>query len=104
MQINYNPSVHKAYSQNAGNNSKVGQEAKDEKKAGFEKTVNEYLQNVDNDQKQSDASIQDLLTGKNQDINSVVASVAKADSSFNLLVGVRNKLIEAYKETMRMQI
>ncbi|HEV59037.1 MAG TPA: flagellar hook-basal body complex protein FliE, partial [Phycisphaerales bacterium] len=28
---------------------------------------------------------------------------ARADMSFKLLVGVRNKLIEAYKETMKMQ-
>jgi flagellar hook-basal body complex protein FliE len=46
----------------------------------------------------------DLLGGKQQDINAVVASVAKADMSFKLLVGVRNKLVEAYKETMRMQV
>jgi flagellar hook-basal body complex protein FliE len=44
------------------------------------------------------------MTGKQQDINTVVAEVAKADMSFKLLVGVRNKLVEAYKETMRMQI
>ena len=41
---------------------------------------------------------------KNQDINSVVADVAKADMSFKLLVGVRNKLVTAYKETMKMQV
>jgi len=34
----------------------------------------------------------------------VVASVAKADMSFKLLVGVRDKLVEAYKETMKMQV
>ena len=39
-----------------------------------------------------------------KDINAVVASVAKSDMSFKLLVGVRNKLVEAYKETMRMQV
>jgi flagellar hook-basal body complex protein FliE len=41
---------------------------------------------------------------KNQDITSVVSSVAKADMSFKLLIGVRNKLIEAYKQTMNMNI
>ncbi len=59
---------------------------------------------VDEMQHGSDASIKDLLAGKNPDITSVVSDVAKADMSFKLLVGVRNKLIEAYKQTMNMQI
>lgn len=103
MQVNYNPNVHKAYSQGVGNNANIDKTSNEPKK-DFGKSVNSYIQEVNTEQQNSQASIQDLLTGKNQDINSVVASVAKADSSFNLLVGVRNKLIEAYKETMRMQV
>lgn len=63
-----------------------------------------HLENADELQQKADVSIQDMLSGKNQDINSVVAQVAKADMSFKLLVGVRNKIIEAYKQTMQMQI
>ena len=73
----------------------------------FEKTIkaaNEYISKVDDSQQASDMSIKDLLTGKNEDVTSVVSAVAKADMSFKLLVGVRNKLIEAYKQTMNMQI
>jgi flagellar hook-basal body complex protein FliE len=68
------------------------------------KAVEKYLSKTNELQNSSDASIQDLLSGKNEDINSVVAAVAKADISFKLLVGVRNKLIEAYRQTMTMQI
>jgi len=68
------------------------------------KIMENYLSKANELQNSSDASIQDLLTGKNEDINSVVAAVAKADMSFKLLVGVRNKLIEAYRQTMSMQI
>jgi flagellar hook-basal body complex protein FliE len=63
-----------------------------------------YVSKVNELQNVSDASIQDLLTGKTNDITSVVSAVAKADVSFKVLVGVRNKLIEAYKQTMNMQI
>ncbi len=63
-----------------------------------------YVSKVDDMQQAADASIQDLLTGKNNDITSVVAAVAKADVSFKVLVGVRNKLIEAYKQTMNMPL
>ena len=68
------------------------------------KAVEKYISNVDELQQSSDVSIKDLLAGKNEDITSVVSAVAKADISFKLLVGVRNKLIEAYKQTMNMQL
>jgi flagellar hook-basal body complex protein FliE len=68
------------------------------------KAVGKYVSKVDDLQQDSDSSIQDLLTGKNNDVTAVVSSVAKADVSFKVLVGVRNKLIEAYKQTMNMQL
>ncbi|MEN6577751.1 MAG: flagellar hook-basal body complex protein FliE [Phycisphaerales bacterium] len=67
-------------------------------------TAGNYVSKVNDLQKASDVSIQDLLTGKNNDITAVVSAVAKADVSFKVLVGVRNKLIEAYKQTMNMQL
>ena len=79
----------------------------DGKKSGFAgtvKAVENYISRVDDLQQSSDASIKDLLSGKNEDITSVVSAVAKADMSFKLLVGVRNKLIEAYKQTMNMPL
>lgn len=68
------------------------------------KAAGKQISNVSELQESSNASIKDLLAGKETDINSVVAAVAKADMSFKLLVGVRNKLIEAYKQTMNMQL
>ena len=68
------------------------------------KAVGEYISDVDDLQQSSDASVKDLLAGKNNDITSVVSAVAKADMSFKLLVGVRNKLIDAYKQTMQMSV
>jgi flagellar hook-basal body complex protein FliE len=68
------------------------------------KAVEKYISKVDDLQQSSNMSIKDLLAGKNEDITSVVSAVAKADISFKLLVGVRNKLIEAYKQTMNMPI
>ncbi len=77
------------------------------KKLGFDNTVKaieKYISQVDELQEVSDTSIKDLLAGKNEDIVSVVSAVAKADMSFKLLVGIRNKLIEAYKQTMNMSV
>jgi flagellar hook-basal body complex protein FliE len=68
------------------------------------KTVGNFISEVDDLQSSSDMSIKYLLAGKHADITSVVSAVAKADMSFKLLVGVRNKLIEAYKQTMNMPL
>lgn len=68
------------------------------------KAIGQFVSDVNDLQQSSDMSIKDLLAGKNNDITSVVSAVAKADISFKLLVGVRNKLIEAYKQTMNMQL
>ena len=76
-------------------------------KVDFQNTIKaagKQISNVSELQESSNASIKDLLAGKGSDITSVVAAVAKADMSFKLLVGVRNKLIEAYKQTMNMQL
>lgn len=101
MQIDPKSYINNIYGQKANQTqSKLKKQPNEE----FGKSVNEYIKNVNDDQVNADTSIKEMLTGKNQDINSVVSAVAKADSSFNLLVGVRNKLIEAYKETMRMQV
>jgi len=81
---------------------KVG--SSDDKGTDFANAVKNYISKVDDLQQSSDMSIKDLLSGKNEDITSVVAAVAKADMSFKLLVGVRNKLIEAYKQTMNMPL
>jgi flagellar hook-basal body complex protein FliE len=67
-------------------------------------TVGQCISKVDDLNHSADLSIKDLLAGENTDITSVVSAVAKADMSFKLLIGVRNKLIEAYKQTMNMPI
>jgi flagellar hook-basal body complex protein FliE len=72
--------------------------------ADFGKIVQKQISNVNGLQDDSASAVKDLLAGKSQDVNSMVAAVAKSDMSFKLMVGVRNKIIEAYKETMRMQI
>ena len=105
--INFNPNMN-INQTTAGNLQQISKpQGQTEQTGEFSKTVNaveKYLSNVDQDQQSSNMSIQDLLSGRNEDIASVVASVAKADMSFKVLVGVRNKLIDAYKQTMSMQL
>ena len=102
MTINFNPAINPVSSNFSVTKTQAARQP--ETKTDFKKALSQGLNNVNELHNKADASVVDLLTGKNQDINSVVASVAKADMSFKLLIGVRDKLVEAYKETMNMQV
>jgi len=73
-------------------------------KANFGDMLKSFVDKVDQDQTNSSTAIKDLIAGKSENILPVVAQAAKADMSFKLLMGVRNKVIEAYKQTMNMQV
>jgi len=62
------------------------------------------LDKVELDQTKQAVAIEDLVTGRTQDVLPVVQAVADADLSFKLLLGVRNKMVDAYKQTMTMQV
>ena len=70
----------------------------------FTNVLKDSVEQVDAAQQQSAGAVKDYLAGKTQDVLPVVSSVAKADMSFKLLIGVRNKVIEAYKQTMNIQL
>ena len=55
-------------------------------------------------QGQADGEIQELVAGNKTNVQEVLLAVAKADLSFKLMLEVRNKLLEAYTEVMRMQV
>ena len=103
--INFNPNVNSAASNQLSQGIKPqGTEKQPGDFSNTTKAIEKYLSKVDQLQESSDMSVQDLLSGHNEDIASVVAAVAKADVGFKVLVGVRNKLIEAYKQTMSMPL
>jgi len=106
--INLNPNVSSALPklnpESAGMPQIGGADGKNGQFNETMKAVGKYISGIDELQQSSDISIKDMLTGKNSDITSVVSAMAKADMSFKLLVGVRNKLIEAYKQTMNMPL
>jgi len=45
-----------------------------------------------------------LLTGSSQNIHNVVLSAEKAEVALRLTLQVRNKVLDAYNEIMRMQV
>jgi flagellar hook-basal body complex protein FliE len=69
----------------------------------FGKMLKDALGSVVEAGKSSDAQSQALATGK-ANIVDVVTAVAETETAVQALVSVRDKMITAYEEIMRMQI
>ena len=70
----------------------------------FADTLKDAVQSVNQAQQESDFKMQEIATGKNHNIPEVMIAAEKADISLKLMVQVRNKIIEAYQEIMKMQV
>lgn len=69
---------------------------------GFDKIVQDAIGKLHQIQNDADKAVQDLASGA--DVTQAIVAMEKADMSFQLMVEVRNKLLTAYEEVMRMQI
>jgi len=70
----------------------------------FSKLMGEVVNQVEQSQVKADQAVQDLNTGKAENLHEVMISLEEADISMRFMVQVRNKAVEAYQEVMRMQV
>ena len=66
--------------------------------------LGESLQQVNQSQNVADKQAVDVASGKQTDLHEAMIAASKAELSFNLMVQVRNKALEAYMEIMRMPV
>jgi flagellar hook-basal body complex protein FliE len=71
---------------------------------GFAQMFEKFIQGVDQKKKISAKETQDLILGRSDNIQEAVVKSQEAGVAFNLMIEVRNKLVESYKELMRMQV
>jgi flagellar hook-basal body complex protein FliE len=74
------------------------------KGGGFLETLQRSMEEVNVDQVAADNSIKDLVAGKSKNIHETMLQIQKADLSLKTMMQVRNKILEAYKEIIRMQV
>ena len=71
------------------------------KKTGsFETVLSDSLNEVNKLQLQSDKAIQELAAGK-ETIHETMIAMEKASVSFQMMMQIRNKIIEAYQDIMK---
>ena len=69
----------------------------------FAKFLEEKIGEVNQLQKNADQAVQDLATGKEKDITKVVSAAEKANLAFQMMLQIRNKLVDAYQEITRIR-
>ena len=62
------------------------------------------LGEVNDLQQKADQAIQQLVGEGKGDLQETMIALEKADVSFRLMMQIRNKVLEAYQEIMRMQV
>jgi len=84
------------YNQNSGVKSKTG--------PSFANKLEDALKSVDSSQVNRDQTIDKMVTGEVSEVHDVMIAAEEAQLAFEMMLEVRNKLLEAYTEVMRMQV
>lgn len=70
----------------------------------FKDVLADAITEVQHLQNEADTTIRQLVSGEIKDVSEAMVAVQKADVSFQTMMTVRNKVMTAYEEIMRMQI
>ena len=82
-----------------GGNGKVG-----ENKGSFGNLLKNKLEEINKLQSDADSAIAKVELSDSGSIHEAMIALEKASISFKTMLKVRNKLLEAYQEVMRMQV
>jgi flagellar hook-basal body complex protein FliE len=81
----------------------VGRQADPRGGPAFKDVLAGIVDQVDTLQKDADRSIQGLATGETRNVHDVTIKMEEAGVAFDLMMEIRNKLVDAYQQLMRMQ-
>jgi flagellar hook-basal body complex protein FliE len=70
----------------------------------FKETLKSFLTDVNAMQHKADESIEKMAAGEITDVHQVMSSVQEANVAFNMMMEIRNKVLDAYQEVLRMRV
>lgn len=70
----------------------------------FQDVLTRAVAGVEDSSNSASASIEQLLGGEGGEVHNAVLATQKAELEFELFLQVRNKVVSAYQEIMRMQM
>jgi flagellar hook-basal body complex protein FliE len=62
------------------------------------------IQSIEGANHQASTAVQNFLSGQNEELHTTVLATQKAEMAFELGLQVRNKVVDAYQEVMKMQM
>ncbi len=71
---------------------------------GFGSVLADAIGRVDQFQQDAQSSIGKFLNGEDEEVHKVALATEQASMTFDLFLQVRNKVVSAYQEVMRMQM
>jgi flagellar hook-basal body complex protein FliE len=71
--------------------------------SGFSDTLEKVLGSVEDSNGQANQAISKMLDGSG-DVHEAMIAMQKADTMFQLTVQIRNKIVQAYQDIMRMPV
>jgi flagellar hook-basal body complex protein FliE len=70
----------------------------------FQKVLTGAINQVESLNNGAADSVQKFLSGDNEDLHTTILATQKAEMAFQLGLQVRNKVVDAYQEIMKMQM
>ncbi len=70
----------------------------------FKNVLHAAIQQVESSRTMADKAIQSYLSGENQELHSTILATQSAELQFDMFMQVRNKVVGAYQEIMKMQV
>jgi flagellar hook-basal body complex protein FliE len=71
---------------------------------GFQTALSDAIGRVETFQQNSQDAIGKFMSGEDEEVHKVALATQQAELSFDLFLQVRNKVVAAYQEVMRMQM
>lgn len=69
----------------------------------FKEILQNSINQINDMNDKADQAIEKLATGEIQDMHQVMIAIEKADLTFKTMMQIRNKLLDAYQEVMKMR-
>jgi flagellar hook-basal body complex protein FliE len=76
---------------------------KNEEGLTFKELMGGMVRDVDRLQKNADSALKDLAAGRRSDVHNIAIKMDEAGVAFDLMMQIRNKMVEGFKEISRMQ-
>jgi flagellar hook-basal body complex protein FliE len=87
-----------------GHGQQVGVVGRTARLPSFEDALGQFVGEVNARQATAQNTLNGLLSGQDVSLHQAMIAMEEASVSFQLMVEVRNKLLESYQELMRMQV